>query len=305
MYYFIVNPFSSSGKGLKIWQKVESQLRRENVEYRVAFTNHHGHASELAMTISSRFAPCTIVAVGGDGTANEVINGLTNYSMIQFGYIPSGSGNDLARGLGLSAHPEPALHAILHPMAIKPISIGSMTTSEESRRFIVSCGVGFDAAICHEAMSSPLKKILNRFGLGKLTYLGIALKQLFLLKPSPVTMILDDRRQFEFDGIFFAAAMNLRYEGGGFMFCPDADPTDGYLDICLVEKMPKLRILNCLPTAYSGQHVNYTGVHIFRCRKAMFRSLCPQALHTDGENAGTSKLITIELLPEQLPVIVA
>lgn len=305
MYYFIVNPFASSGKGMRIWQNIEKQLSREKAAYQVFFTNHRGHATELAKTLSTKHAPCCIIAVGGDGTANEVINGLSNYQKIQFGYIPTGSGNDLARGLGLSGDPIAALHVILHPIAIKPVSIGRTHTKEGTYKFIVSSGIGYDAAVCHEALSSPLKKVLNRLGLGKLTYLGVALKQMILLKPTPITMILDGRRQYEYDGIFFLAAMNLRYEGGGFMFCPEADPCDGFLDICLVERMSKPRMLRLLPTAFTGNHVNYGGVHIFRCRTANIRAAVPLAVHTDGEKAGICKSITMDLEPERLPVIIA
>ena len=115
MYYFIVNPSSSSGKGMKTWQTVEHLLHSEHVPYHVFFTSRKRQGEELAHMISTRHAPCTIIAVGGDGTANEVISGLTNYGQIRFGYIPSGSGNDLAAGLNLKTSPSAALQAILHP----------------------------------------------------------------------------------------------------------------------------------------------------------------------------------------------
>lgn len=305
MYYFIVNPNSSSGKGMKIWQTVEKQLQAEQCAYRVYFTKRRGHASALAKQLSGQHAPCTIVAVGGDGTANEVITGLVNLDKIRFGYIPSGSGNDLAAGLGLKTHPLDALQTILHPRHIKQVSIGCTHTPEKTYRFIVSSGIGYDAAVCHEAINSPMKKVLNRVGLGKLTYLGIALKQLLLLHSTPMTLVLDERRQFEFDDVLFAAVMNLRYEGGGFMFAPEADPTDDYLDICLIENMPHARILRLLPTAFKGEHVHYKGVHIYRCKKAVIRAACPMAIHTDGEKAGFHALATMELEPERLRFIVS
>lgn len=304
MYYFIVNPSSSSGKGMKIWQTAEHFLRTEHVPYHVFFTNRRSQGEELARMISTRHAPCTIIAVGGDGTVNEVISGLTNYNKIRFGYIPSGSGNDLAAGLNLKNNPTDVLQMILHPKKILPVTIGCTHTPEKTYHFIVSSGIGFDAAVCHEAVNSNFKKLLNRFNLGKLTYTGIALKQLLLLRSTPVSMVLDDRRQFEFDDVFFIACMNLKYEGGGFKFCPDADPCDEYLDLCLVEKMPKLRLLRLLPLALKGEHVNYDGIHIYRCKKAVIRANAPLAVHTDGEKAGFQRLVTMELKPEKLPFIV-
>ncbi len=305
MYYFIVNPLARSAKGIKIWQTVEKELNKNNVQYEMYYTSRKGHATELARKISSEQAPCTIVAVGGDGTANEVICGLTNLDKVTFGYIPSGSGNDLARGLGLRTETSVALKAILNPEVIQKISIGVNQIKERKHRFIVSSGVGFDADVCNEAIESPIKKILNRFGLGKLTYLGIALKQLILLKPVSMTMILDDRRHMEFDRIYFAACMNLRYEGGGFMFCPEAIATDEYLDICIVEKMSKLRILTLLPTCFHGKHINYKGVHIYRCKTASFITKSPLQVHTDGEGAGVATKINMYLEPEQVNMIIA
>ncbi|MDO5539211.1 MAG: diacylglycerol kinase family lipid kinase [Eubacteriales bacterium] len=304
MYYFIVNPKSCSGKGLKIWKKIEDELQKENIQYQVCFTEKQGHAARLSAEISTGHSPCTIVAVGGDGTANEVIDGLLNYDSIKFGYIPTGSGNDLARGLSLPARPKAALDAILHPRQIRNINVGSAVLSDRTHHFIVSSGMGFDAAVCHEAMHSKIKNALNRVGLGKLTYLGIALKQLLLLHPASMKLTLDDDQTLLFEHTFFAAVMNLKYEGGGFMFCPEADAEDSCLDICLVEKMPKLKILFLLPTAFSGRHIKYKGIHILRCRHATIETDSPLILHTDGESKNYQTKVFFSITKEQLPFIV-
>ncbi|MDO4345349.1 MAG: diacylglycerol kinase family lipid kinase [Eubacteriales bacterium] len=303
MYCFIVNPKSCSGKGLKIWGSVAKELQENQVEYKVFFTEHRGHACELAKKASTEYLPCTIVAVGGDGTANEVINGLCNYDSIQFGYIPTGSGNDLARGLSLPAKPDAALSCILHPNRIQYLSVGTNLLDGVPKRFIVSTGMGFDAAVCHEAMQSKIKSALNRFGLGKLTYLGIALKQLLLLRPGSVTLKMDGEKQQRFEHVFFAAVMNLKYEGGGFMFCPRANAQDDYLDICLVEQMPKLKILFLLPTAFKGRHTKFKGIHIFRCKKAVLQADDVLTVHTDGESHGSHLCMEISLSTQKLPFI--
>lgn len=304
MYYFIVNPKSSSGKGLKIWGRAAEKLQQNKTEYKVFFTEYREHASELAHQLSSEGKECTIVAVGGDGTANEVIDGLCNYDKIHFGYIPTGSGNDLARGLSLPIAPEDALTAILHPAVIKKISIGEIHADDCTHRFAVSCGIGFDAAVCHEAMNSRIKNALNRLGLGKLTYLGIALKQLILLRSSSFTLTLDDGEPLDFPNSFFAAFMNLKYEGGGFMFCPKANAQDEFIDICLVEKMPKLKVLLLLPTAFKGQHTHFKGIHILRCKKASIKASDALAIHTDGESQNFHANMEVSLISEQLPFIV-
>ena len=305
MHYFIVNPKSSSGKGLRIWKHIEKALSEKQIAYRVYFTNRPGHASILSKKISGEHAPCTIIAVGGDGTANEVIDGLTDYASVHFGYIPTGSGNDLARGLSLPTDPSKVLESLLNKQNVRPVNVGTITTNEFTRHFIVSSGLGFDAAVCHEVMRSRMKKLLNHFRLGKLIYLFVALKQLLLIKPCKMTITLDDQEPLEFDKIFFAAAMNTKYEGGGFMFCPDAAPDDDMLDICVIENIPRLKILYLLPTAFSGKHTKYHGVHILKCKHARIVCDRPAALHADGEPCGHQTDITVSLAKKHLPFSVS
>ncbi len=305
MHHFIVNPKSSSGKGLRIWKRIEKTLSEKQITYQVYFTNGPGHASILSAKISGKHIPCTIIAVGGDGTANEVIGGLTDYSSVRFGYIPTGSGNDLARGLSLPADPSKVLEALLNTQNVRPVNVGTVTADGFTRHFIVSSGLGFDAAVCHEVMRSRMKKLLNHFRLGKLIYLFVALKQLFLIKPCRMSITLDNQETVVFDRIFFAAAMNTKYEGGGFMFCPDASPDDDMLDICVIEKIPRLKILYLLPTAFSGRHTKYRGVHILKCRHARIVCDRPAALHADGEPCGHQTDVAVSLAKKRLPFIVS
>ncbi len=302
MYYFIVNPKSRSGKGLKIWETIAPRLEKQALAHKVFFTEERHHATLLAKKLSSECAPCTIVAVGGDGTANEVIDGLENYEQIRFGYIPTGSGNDLARGLSLPARIEDSLHAILHPQKIQPVNIGIARFDGGSHKFIISSGIGFDAAVCHEAMNSRIKNALNHFGMGSFTYLGIALKQLILTRPAPMSLTADGST-YTYSGNFFVAAMNLKYEGGGFMFCPEADYTDDYLDLCIVQRMPKLKVLALLPTAFFGRHTKYKGIQILRCRTASICSSLPLVVHADGETQGFHTSVSISLCEQKLPFI--
>ena len=115
MYYFIVNPGSRSGRGKAVWQIVEGILEREKVEYRVFFTAYRYHATKLAREITSQKEKLTLVTVGGDGTVNEVVDGIQDFSRVTFGYIPTGSSNDFARSLRLPSAPEAALYNIQIP----------------------------------------------------------------------------------------------------------------------------------------------------------------------------------------------
>ena len=169
--------------------------------------------------------------------------------------------------------------------------------------FAISCGIGFDAAVCHEVSVTPMKKILNRVGLGKLVYLFVALKQLLFLKPVPVTLRMDEERIYPFHKVYFAAVMNQKYEGGGFKFCPDASPSDGYLDVIVVDGLSKLKVLFCLPTAFWGKHTQFTGIHIFRCKKVEVFSTVPLAVHKDGESAGIQETFSVSIEKEPVKII--
>ena len=186
MYYSIINPNSRSGAGKKIWTDLRQILQTKNVSYEEHFTEYAGHAIELSRRISSSAReqhPVTIIAVGGDGTIQEVLTGLKNPAFIRFGYIPTGSGNDFCRSTGLSRDPKEALMTVLNSEQTLSLNIAELACQNSTSRFAVSCGIGFDAAVCHEIGISPIKMFMNRFGLGKLAYLLIGVRQLFALPP--------------------------------------------------------------------------------------------------------------------------
>lgn len=304
MYYFIVNPASCSGKGRMIWSKIRQELTRQRIPYQCVFTKKRGDATRIASSFCSFISPCTIVAVGGDGTANEVLNGISPNKNILFGYIPTGSSNDLARSLNLPTDPLKALFCILHPKKILLVDIGSVSDDIHERRFTVSAGIGFDAAICHEAFHSPIKPILNQFHLGRLTYAAIAVHQLFVLKMTPMNLLLDGKQKIHFQKAYMAAIMNHPCEGGGVYFCPDAAYNDQYLDICVLEGIPRVFAAFVLLLAFKGKHKNLPHVHIFRCKTVKIHTKYKLPVHLDGEVFGICKSISASVTEQKLHIIV-
>ena len=195
MYYFIVNPGSRSGNGKHVWKTVEEILEAEEVEYRVFFTSCRYHATRLAREITARDERLTLVAVGGDGTVNEILSGIRDFSKVTFAYIPTGSSNDFARALGLPSDTAAAVQNLLHPSYFRRIDLGRARLGEQTLHFAVSCGCGFDAAICHAAFCSSVKKLLNRLRLGKLTYIATGIRQLLLSGPRPLPSRWTDVRR--------------------------------------------------------------------------------------------------------------
>jgi len=304
MYYFIVNPKSRSGKGMNIWGRVHQSLLRENIAFQCAFTKYRGHAKKLAYQLSDILTPEDILAViGVDGTINEVVNGIKIPDNVTLGYVPTGSGNDFSRGVGIPADTAAAIQLLLHPPQTKKIDLGLLQINHQKRLFTISCGLGFDACICCEALTSPFKKVFNALHLGKLTYAVIAIKQLFSFRTADMELELDDSRHVSLKNVYFAAVMNLPYEGGGFRFCPAARNADRVLDVIAVANMPKWKVLLLFPTAYFGKHTRIRGIHIFRCRQIYIKSHRKYPAHTDGEFSGVQHKLFVSLSDTQLNVI--
>lgn len=318
MYYVIVNPASKSGKGAGIWTQLESVLKEKEIEYKVFFSQEAGHVVKLVRDLSASLLesdsdrPLRLIILGGDGTMNEALQGITDFGRVEIGYIPTGSSNDLARDLKIPAAPKEALDRILSCRKPVLMDIGRLVfnnvdgqnhTNNETecqRYFIVSSGIGFDAAVCEEALTSKFKRILNKIGLGKLTYLAIALKQLIKAQKITCDFTLDDGQKIHMSKFLFVACMNHQYEGGGFKFCPDADYRDGLLDICAVGNIPKWLVILALPTAFKGEHYRFQGIDHYAASQIQLKTSAPLWVHTDGEVSFRSSSITLTCEKEKL-----
>lgn len=305
MFHIIMNPSSSTGNGIKVWNSVEAILKEKNIEYKLYETSGPDSARRYANDITCDGENDILIGIGGDGTMNEIFCGIKDFSKVTLGYIPSGSGGDLARDLKINLDPVKALETILHPKEYKLMDVGHIVTAECDKKFGVSAGIGFDAAVCHEALNSKLKVFLNKLHIGKLTYVLIALKQLAATKKTSCTIILDDgARTIHLDHFYFITTMIHRYEGGGFIFCPNAKCDDGIIDICVAGDISKKRVLRILPTAYKGKHVKYKGISTYTAKKVQIIAENPLAIHADGEYAGVQKEMTATVCDKKVRMIV-
>ena len=199
MYYFIINPASQSDRGYKIWKKIEQRLVRDGVEYQAYLTEYAGQATEYARKLTSHCKEArVIVVVGGDGTMNEVVDGIVSCDMVTLGYIPVGTGSDLARGLRLSRRPMRGLRRIFKARRIRQIDYGVIAYGDDvlrHRRFIVSAGIGLDAEVCQHMQHSAIKNICNRIHLRRLSYRILGFIQYLKAKPIRGYILLDGTRR--------------------------------------------------------------------------------------------------------------
>ena len=149
-------------------REIAPALKEKNISYQFFLTEYPHHASEIASFICTKESSPVIVVLGGDGTLNEVINGITRPENVVLGYIPTGSSNDFARSLKIPADPWKALDLVLHPGSLKSINIGILRSRTGKKQcFCVSGGIGFDADVTYEALHSKIKNFLNKFHMGR------------------------------------------------------------------------------------------------------------------------------------------
>lgn len=297
---FIVNPASHSGKGMKLWKQAEHILKEKNIPYEVFLSQKRGDIAAYARLLTESLkedGERTLVMLGGDGTVNEALQGIQNFERVRLGYIPTGSSNDLARDMGISTDVETALGSILSGTKERRMDLGCVSWREngagQRRYFLVSCGIGYDAAVCEEALSSKMKDALNRVGLGKLTYLGIGLKQMIAIRHAKASIRLDGKEILHLKRMLFTASMLHRFEGGGFCFCPQADAQDGLLDLCVVDDVPQWKFPVIIPFALKGKHFRFRGVTHHRASRVEIKTSVPLWVQTDGEIPGKLDRIVI------------
>ena len=317
MYHVLINPTSKSGRGIKLWKILEPIFTERDIKYKMMYSEYPGHIVKIVAKLTDPlegYGRINLIVVGGDGTMNEVLQGIIDFDNIRIGYIPTGSSNDFARALKYPKDPVRQLESIFDCEEPYPVDIGLLTYLDAvddsgnpvtiNRRFDVSCGIGFDAAVCEEAMHTDgIKGMLNKLKLGKLTYLAIALKHLLVRTGVSVTYTIDSQEPVKLSHFLFIAVMQNKYEGGGFMFCPEADCTDGLLDLCVVSVDSRAKVLLGIPLAFKGRHTMIKGIECKRASKVRIRTSGPLWVHTDGEVHRKSKDFTVETLTTKLMLL--
>ncbi|ABR50853.1 diacylglycerol kinase, catalytic region [Alkaliphilus metalliredigens QYMF] len=286
-YCFIVNPVSGKNKGKKVMVLVEEVLKKKNVDYQLYVTNKPGEAQFLASQ-ASREKYDVIVAIGGDGTIHEVLNGMI-HSKKKLGIIPAGTGNDLAKSLNYPTNVEQALETVLNGHTRK-IDIGRIN----GNYFINFASIGLDALIAEEA--NKMKKLYS----SRYTYVLAVLKGIIVFKSPTIKVLIDGKEQKR--EIMLLAICNGAYYGGGMKIAPTADVADGYLDVCLIRKMSKLKLLFLFPTIFTGNHVKYKEVEFYRGKKVEVSSQSKFKFNADGE-VKDHLPTTVEIIEKGIEII--
>ncbi len=295
----IANPESNKGKGINSIPDVEKALKKYGVDFDLVQTSAPWHAARLAQEAVA-LGYEVVVAAGGDGTANEVLNGLllareAGLGQARLALLSIGRGNDLGYAIDVPHDLEKSA-AILANGHTRSIDIGFVRSGlyPMGRYFANGIGIGIDAAVNFVATRSKIS--------GFAGYLVAALRTLAVYDAPRMEIQLDDMHLEQ--TTLLVSAMNGRRMGGGFLMAPRAEPDDSMFDVLIADGMSKLRTLTVLPRLFNGSQERDNKVHIHRGRKLTVRALTGNLpSQADGETVSTTNdEICVELLPKSLEI---
>lgn len=302
-YIVIANPTSGRGTGARMIPLIEQLMAQHHLDMQLIRTERPGHAIELAKQAAAQGCEC-VVAAGGDGTVNEVINGLIQFKEAggtppALGVITVGRGNDFGYSMGLPHNLEEAVH-ILGALKTRKIDVGRLTGGlyPQGRCFGNGVGIGFDAVVGFESLKlAPLS--------GFPSYLVAALKTIMLYFHAPLVQIeLDDETITQKS--LMVSIMNGSRLGGGFYMAPESKFDDGLFDLCIAGNVNRFEIFKLMLRFMKGTQEGHPEIKFKRTRKVVVTaqaSVLPA--HADGETmALDASQLTCEILPAALDLVV-
>jgi len=293
----VVNPASANGSTGKRWPEMAASFEQEGLSFVCSLTERPGHATEITRRFLGE-GHDLIIAVGGDGTANEVVNGFfdkTGRSIrpgAALGLISCGTGRDLFRTLGIPSDSTAAIRHIINSIS-RPIDLGLVTFCNskevrESRYFINVAGLGLDGATAEKV--NRTSKALGGF----ISFLWATVSTIILYKNQKMNIIVDDEQICD-EPITVVVFGNGRYFGSGMCVAPNALIDDGLLDIIILRDLSKLNLLISLPRVYKGTHLSHSHVSSLRGKKIKVTSEGRALLDLDGEQPGRAP-VEIEII---------
>lgn len=299
----VVNPNAGSKKGAKEWPAICQHLQQEGFVTDCFFTEKRGHATEITREgISNGFRK--IVVVGGDGTLNEVLNGIMTQQAVPatevtLGMVPVGTGNDWCRTFGIPFDYKKAI-GILKREKTALQDAGRITyfhnEEQQTRYFMNIAGMGYDALVAKKT------NLLKERGKGTpLAYIYFVFASLLQWQFIEAVIEVDNRQVFK--GEIFSMNVGIcKYNGGGMMQVPDAIPDDGLMDVTLIRKTSKLMVVRYARRLFDGSLVKLPFVSTYKGKSIRIRSVGRIYLEADGESLGHTPFV-YEIIPLGLRVV--
>lgn len=293
--YIILNKHAASGNAARNWPKLEKLLKQKNISYSLQITKSPEDGISLSKNYGDNLSLNNsnqeiLVVIGGDGTLNQCLTGikLSKNPNTAIAYIPFGTGNDFARGLNINRDFKSLLKLADNNLKSTDINIGRFYNKNDKkyRYFVNNIGIGLDARIVYAANHSKSKNILNKFHLGKFSYLSQLVKALIQQNTFNVNLYnnLDDK-EYEIKNTFFASITNHAYFGGGVPIAPGASPYESNLDLLIVKKTNIFKIFKLFIQIFTnGQHINSPSISHYKLNNFSINIDNKQYLQMDGED---------------------
>ncbi|WP_155287264.1 diacylglycerol/lipid kinase family protein [Lacticaseibacillus zhaodongensis] len=289
-FYVIYNPVAGSGTARAVWKIVSAALAEQGVAYEIYESQYPRHTVQLAQQIAlGELKPNSVLLVmGGDGTLNEAITGLHlsgNPQHLPVAYIPAGSGNDFARGIGLSQKPLVALKQVLEATEPLHLDVGTYTELVSGKRgyFVNNFGIGFDAAVVTAANAAASKHLLNHVHMGALAYIAQVVHVLARRRSFTITVTANGKTETIKDA-YLCTTTNHPYFGGGVRILPEARPDDGLLDLIVVDRPNLFAFASQALQSIAGRPVGKsTARHHFKSDHIEISTPTKQFAQIDGE----------------------
>lgn len=285
-WFVIVNPNAGNGKGKKDWGRISDILRKSGISFDVKPTERKGQATEFTRELIAG-GYRKIISVGGDGTLNEIVNGIFTQdhcpaSEIILSMIPVGTGNDWGRMFGIPLVYEGSVKLIkesrlmLHDVGVVDYYSGE---EKQKRYFLNIAGLGFEAIVVKKTNKQKDKGMSN-----KAIYLYNLLSSLIFYRNTIADITIDGKSRSA--KVFSVNVGNGRYCGGGMRQTPDAIPDDGLLDITVIKEMGRIEIIRSLGLLYDGSILSHPKVDGYRSNNLKVSSDSLLYLEADGESLG-------------------
>ena len=285
----IVNPHAGKKQGLSVAEKVLEQFKKHNIDVDMFISKKHGDSITLASNLNIQDFD-GILAVGGDGTLFEVINGLLKSNQnikIPIGQIPVGTGNSFIKDLGIN-NLENSIQAIISGQT-RSVDLGEFSYTKGKHFFINLLGTGFVSNVAYRAKKYKL--------LGSLSYILGVLEEVAVLKSTKIEITIDGKL-IKREAVF-TEICNSRFTGGNMLMAPYAKIDDGLLDIIILKKVSRLKLLSLFPLLFKGEHVNDDAVEVFTGKNISLKSNSQLSLTPDGETFGNTP-IDVSMHPKKI-----
>ena len=284
---FIINPKSGTDRKIYIRQSIGRHIDTKKYDYKIRYTEYAGHAEVIAREAATAGIDI-VVAVGGDGTVNEVARALI-HTNTALGIIPCGSGNGLARHLQLPIDPEGAIKMI-NAGIIKSLDYGTMN----GLPFFCICGMGFDAFVSMKFAHSGKR--------GLISYIENTLRETLTYKPDTYTLRFDDTEVQQ--RAFVIACANASQYGNNAFIAPAASMSDGLMDITVLEPFPPIEAPQLALQLFNGTLTTNSRVKTFKAKKVRITRNGNDPVHVDGDPLTTAQEIEVEIHPQGINMVV-